>query len=91
LRGRRGRRTSSPPQLGQIPFKALAQVAQNVHSKLQMYAVSSSGASGHAQRSQRSRISRAMIVPRYFVSLNNSRPISIRRISDLGRSGLGRR
>jgi hypothetical protein len=28
-----------------------------------MYAVSSSGASGHAQRSQRSRISKAMIVP----------------------------
>src|SRR6266702_3619728 len=31
-----------------------------------MYAVSSSVASGHAQRSQRSRISRAIIVPRSF-------------------------
>jgi len=32
LRGRRGRRTSSPPQFGQMPFSAFAQVAQKVHS-----------------------------------------------------------
>jgi hypothetical protein len=32
LRGRRGLRTSSPPQFGHTPFNALAQVAQNVHS-----------------------------------------------------------
>jgi hypothetical protein len=32
LTSRRGRRTSSPWQLGQIPLSALAQVAQKVHS-----------------------------------------------------------
>jgi len=32
LRARRGRRTNSPLQFGQIPFSVFAQVAQNVHS-----------------------------------------------------------
>ncbi len=33
---RRGLRTSSPPQFGQIASIAAAHAAQNVHSKLQM-------------------------------------------------------
>jgi hypothetical protein len=36
LRPRLGRRTSSPPQFGQTPLSAFAQVAQKVHSKLHM-------------------------------------------------------
>jgi hypothetical protein len=36
-----GRRTSSPPQLGQVPFKiSLVQRVQNVHSKEQIIASS---------------------------------------------------
>jgi hypothetical protein len=35
-RARRGRLTSSPLQFGHFPLSALAQVAQNVFSKLQM-------------------------------------------------------
>jgi hypothetical protein len=47
----RGRRTSSPAQLGQIAAMACVQVGQNVHSYVQMYA-SSVGASAAPQRSQ---------------------------------------
>src|SRR5207244_3318429 len=42
--GRRGRATSSPPQLGQRPWSArLAQSRQNVHSKEQITASADSG------------------------------------------------
>ena len=37
---RRGRRTSSPLQFGQTTFMLSAQLAQYVHSLLQMYAIS---------------------------------------------------
>ena len=37
---RRGLRTSSPPQFGQTWFKTQLHLAQNVHSKVQMYASS---------------------------------------------------
>lgn len=37
--GRRGRRTNSPPQLGQVPFNLIfAQSLQNVHSNVQILA-----------------------------------------------------
>jgi hypothetical protein len=56
---RRGRRTSSPPQLGQIDSIAAVQAKQNVHSKLQTQA-SPSGASAAAHFSQLVFIFRAM-------------------------------
>jgi hypothetical protein len=53
---RRGRGTSSPPQLGQTWSIVVAQSGQNVHSKLQIVAAES-WARGAAQRSQAGRIS----------------------------------
>ena len=48
-----GRRTSSPPQFGQTPFRALSvQFLQNVHSKEQMQASIESGGRSRSQRSQ---------------------------------------
>src|SRR5439155_22475689 len=41
--GRRGRRTSSPPQLGQTCAMAVAHSAQKVHSNVQMWALASGG------------------------------------------------
>jgi hypothetical protein len=38
-----GRATSSPPQLGQMPFMPAAQLGQKVHSWLQMWASASNG------------------------------------------------
>ena len=59
LRDRRGRATSSPPQLGQRPFIASVQPRQNVHSYEQMHASALSFDRADAQRSHLSRISRA--------------------------------
>jgi len=51
--GRRGRATSSPPQLGHRPFNLVsAHAAQNVHSNEQMRASAESGARSHPQHSQ---------------------------------------
>jgi hypothetical protein len=51
--GRRGRATSSPPQLGHRFFSVFsAQVTQNVHSNEQMRACDESGARSHPQHSQ---------------------------------------
>ena len=55
--GRRGRLTSSPPQLGQMPLRTVvAQSTQNVHSNVQM---SASGDSGGRPRSQHSQLGRS--------------------------------
>lgn len=52
--GRTGRRTNSPPQLGQTPPRTVVtQSAQNVHSKVQIIA---SGLSGGRSRSQHSQL-----------------------------------
>ena len=53
---RRGRETSSPPQLGQRCFISVPQVSQKVHSKLQITAAPASD-SGASQRSHVSFIS----------------------------------
>jgi hypothetical protein len=58
----RGRRTSSPPQFGQIDRMAWVQSAQKVHSKVQMKAVPV-GESGAWHFSHWVRISRAMVSP----------------------------
>jgi hypothetical protein len=51
--GRIGRRTSSPPQFGQIPAsRSVAQVAQKVHSNEQIRASRESGGRSRSQRSQ---------------------------------------
>ena len=51
--GRIGRRTSSPPQLGQTPPKVpSAQAAQKVHSNVQMRAEALSGGRSASQHSQ---------------------------------------
>jgi hypothetical protein len=51
--GRIGRTTNPPPQLGQTPpNRSSAQVAQNVHSKLQMRAAGLSGGKSTSQHSQ---------------------------------------
>jgi len=48
-----GRRTKSPPQLGQIPWKRVfAQSAQNVHSNEQMRASAAAGGRSRLQHSQ---------------------------------------
>ena len=53
LNGRRGRATSSPPQLGHCPASTpLAHDSQNVHSKEQMRASVESGARSRLQHSQ---------------------------------------
>jgi hypothetical protein len=51
--GRRGRETSSPPQLGHLPPSTpSAQAAQNVHSNEQMRASVESGGRSLSQHSQ---------------------------------------
>jgi hypothetical protein len=51
--GRTGRRTSSPPQLGQIPARTFStQAAQKVHSKVQISAFVESGGRSRPQHSQ---------------------------------------
>ena len=51
--GRRGRATSSPPQLGHRPFSVIsAQAAQNVHSNEHIRASVDSGARSYPQHSQ---------------------------------------
>jgi hypothetical protein len=51
--GRTGRRTSSPPQLGQVPCKRLSvHSAQNVHSNEQMRASIAAGGKSRLQLSQ---------------------------------------
>ena len=51
--GRTGRRTSSPPQLGHLKWSfESAHAAQNVHSKVQMYAWWESGGKSTLQHSQ---------------------------------------
>jgi hypothetical protein len=57
---RRGRGTSSPPQLGHRPFIVTLQALQNVHSYEQMRAASESFANVTLQRSHLSRISRGI-------------------------------
>jgi hypothetical protein len=57
---RRGRGSNSPPQLGQRPFMASEQSAQNVHSNEQMRALVLSAASAVSHRSQIDLISSAM-------------------------------
>jgi len=52
-KGRTGRFTNSPPQLGQMPWSfASAQSAQKVHSKVQIRASSASGGRSLSQHSQ---------------------------------------
>jgi len=53
LAGRCGRDTKSPPQFGQIPpsFES-TQSAQNVHSKVQIFASNDSGGKSLLQHSQ---------------------------------------
>src|SRR5580704_410140 len=56
--GRRGRGTSSPPQLGQRPWSTVsAQARQNVHSNEQIRASAESGARSRSQHSQPGRSS----------------------------------
>lgn len=51
--GRIGRRTSSPPQFGQVPEKWFcAQSAQNVHSNVQIIAAGEAGGRSQSQHSQ---------------------------------------
>ena len=51
--GRTGRRTSSPPQLGQMPYKRVsAHSAQKVHSKEQIRAFGAAGGRSRLQHSQ---------------------------------------
>jgi hypothetical protein len=51
--GRRGRRSSSPPQLGQTPFNCVStQLTQKVHSKEQIRASTESGGKPMLQHSQ---------------------------------------
>jgi hypothetical protein len=51
--GRRGRTTSSPPQLGHLPANLVsAQAAQKVHSKEQMRASALCGGKSMSQHSQ---------------------------------------
>lgn len=51
--GRRGRATSSPPQLGHLPANtSVAHDAQKVHSKEQMYAPLDPGGKSRSQHSQ---------------------------------------
>ena len=51
--GRMGRRTSSPPQLGHLKWSfESAQLAQNVHSNVQMKACLESGGRSASQQSQ---------------------------------------
>ena len=54
---RAGRSISSPPQLGQRSSSASAQVAQKVHSKLQINAPGACAGKSAPQRSQSGRIS----------------------------------
>ena len=56
--GRRGRGSSSPPQVGDLPFRRRsAQVAQNVHSNEQIRASGDSGGRSASQHSQEGRMS----------------------------------
>src|SRR6478735_7366340 len=56
--GRAGRRTSSPPQFGQMPPRTSAtQSAQNVHSNVQIIASELSGGRSLSQHSQLGRSS----------------------------------
>jgi hypothetical protein len=58
LSGRRGRASSSPPQLGHFPPRTPpAQVLQNVHSKEQIRASVESGGRSLSQHSQLGRSS----------------------------------
>jgi len=51
--GLRGRATSSPPQLGQLPFNmSIVQLVQKVHSKEQILASVDSGGRSLSQHSQ---------------------------------------
>lgn len=51
--GRIGRATKFPPQFGQMPWKtSAAQVAQKVHSKVQIRASVLSGGKSRSQHSQ---------------------------------------
>jgi len=54
--GRRGRITNSPPQFGQRPCSVSAQLAQKVHSNVQIIA---SAACGGRSRSQHSQLGRS--------------------------------
>src|ERR1700752_4158914 len=61
--GRRGRGTSSPPQLGQRPWSTVsAQARQKVHSKEQMRASSEPGGRSRSQHSQPGRSSSMYIL-----------------------------
>ena len=77
---RRGRLTSSPPQLGHMPLRTVvAQSTQNVHSNVQL---SASGDSGGRSRSQHSQLGRSwsMSIPfHHILKLSNlywSRPLT---------------
>jgi hypothetical protein len=51
--GRTGRRTSSPPQFGHLPFSTpLAQSLQNVHSNVHIIAFVADGGRSRSQHSQ---------------------------------------
>jgi hypothetical protein len=77
---RRGRATSSPPQFGQRPCIESAHTAQNVHSWLQIRASAAVTGNDAWHRSHAVFIASDM---GHFDSSKSSRPISIRRISDV--------
>jgi hypothetical protein len=69
LAGRRGRATSSPPQLGQVLLsRVLAQSAQKVHSKVQMRASGDSLGKSLLQHSQLGLSSSMAVLPDWFWS-----------------------
>jgi hypothetical protein len=60
--GRTGRRTSSPPQLGQAPANLVsAQSAQKVHSKVHILAFGLAGGRSQSQHSQLGRSSSILV------------------------------
>ena len=62
--GRTGRRTSSPPQLGQTKLRRVWQhCRQNVHSNVHTYASSDSGGRSRSQHSHPGLSSKAIIAP----------------------------
>lgn len=71
--GRTGRRTSSPPQLGQTKLRRVWQhCRQNVHSNVHTYASSDSGGRSRSQHSHPGLSSKAIIAPREPFDLDAS-------------------
>ena len=68
LAGRMGLATRSPPQFGQTPFRtSSAQVAQKVHSNVQMRASVLDGGRSRSQHSQPGRMSSMRLLPAYHL------------------------